>query len=51
MSQVSKEFELAKESLKKLKNDPGNDVRLKLYGLFKQVNQFKKQLYYQLSIN
>nr|XP_033790686.1 enoyl-CoA delta isomerase 2, mitochondrial-like isoform X2 [Geotrypetes seraphini] len=37
--QASQEdFERAKEQLKSLK-DPGNDVKLKLYGLFKQVSQ------------
>ena len=34
---VSKEFDDAKASLAKLKEDPGNDVKLKLYALFKQV--------------
>ena len=28
----------AKEKLSRLKEDPGNDIKLKLYGLFKQVN-------------
>lgn len=30
-------LELAAENLKSLRNDPGNDVKLKLYALFKQV--------------
>lgn len=34
---VSKEFENAKALLGTLKEDPGNDVKLKLYGLFKQA--------------
>ncbi|XP_030064558.1 enoyl-CoA delta isomerase 2 isoform X3 [Microcaecilia unicolor] len=38
--QASQEaFERAKEQLKSLKEDPGNDVKLKLYGLFKQASQ------------
>ena len=36
---VSKEFEDAKANLGKLEEDPGNDVKLKLYALFKQVPQ------------
>ena len=32
------ELEKAKERLSRLKEDPGNDIKLKLYGLFKQVN-------------
>ena len=35
---LSKEFESAKASLASLKNDPGNDAKLKLYGLFKQAS-------------
>lgn len=36
--QVSqKDFEKAQEQLKLLKNDPGNETKLKLYALFKQV--------------
>lgn len=31
------EFSKAKERLNQLKEDPGNDVKLKIYGLFKQV--------------
>ena len=41
MSHVSKKlvlFESASENLKLLKNEPGNDVKLKLYAFFKQVN-------------
>jgi Delta3-Delta2-enoyl-CoA isomerase len=34
---VTKEFEEAKANLGTLKEDPGNDVKLKLYGLFKQA--------------
>jgi len=31
------EFSHAKDRLNALKEDPGNDVKLKIYGLFKQV--------------
>lgn len=34
---VSKEFEEAKNRLGQLSEDPGNDVKLKIYALFKQV--------------
>ena len=34
---ASKEFEDAKTKLGVLKEDPGNEAKLKLYGLFKQV--------------
>lgn len=34
---ASKEFEDAKTRLGTLTNDPGNDVKLKLYALFKQA--------------
>ncbi|KAH9490096.1 Enoyl-CoA delta isomerase 2, mitochondrial [Bulinus truncatus] len=34
-----KEFEKAKERLNSLKEDPGNDAKLKLYALFKQATQ------------
>ncbi|XP_054841549.1 enoyl-CoA delta isomerase 2-like isoform X2 [Eublepharis macularius] len=38
--QVSQEdFEKAKDQLKFLKTDPGNEVKLKLYALFKQATQ------------
>ena len=33
-------LEEAKERLSVLTEDPGNDVKLKLYGLYKQVRQF-----------
>ncbi|XP_059178229.1 enoyl-CoA delta isomerase 2-like [Physella acuta] len=36
-----KDFEKAKERLNKLKEEPGNDVKLKIYGLFKQATQGK----------
>lgn len=36
--QVSqKDFQKAQEQLKLLKKDPGNEMKLKLYALFKQV--------------
>lgn len=31
------EFEKAKQRLGSLKEDPGNEAKLKIYGLFKQV--------------
>ena len=36
---ASAEFEQAVEAVKGLTDDPGNDVKLKLYGLFKQVTE------------
>jgi acyl-CoA-binding protein len=36
---ASAEFEQAVEAVKGLTDDPGNDVKLTLYGLFKQVTQ------------
>ena len=36
---ASAEFEQAVEAVKGLANDPGNDVKLRLYGLFKQVTE------------
>ena len=36
-SDVSDKFEKAKVELNTLKNDPGNEVKLKMYALFKQV--------------
>ncbi|CAL1536535.1 unnamed protein product [Lymnaea stagnalis] len=36
-----KEFEKAKERLNSLKEDPGPNVKLKIYGLFKQATQGK----------
>ena len=38
MSNLSKKFEDAKINLSKLKNDPGDNAKLKLYALFKQVS-------------
>jgi len=37
MGAFDKEFSQAKERLNTLKEDPGNDVKLKMYALFKQV--------------
>jgi diazepam-binding inhibitor (GABA receptor modulator, acyl-CoA-binding protein) len=34
---VSAEFEQAVEAVKALTTDPGNEVKLRLYGLFKQA--------------
>jgi acyl-CoA-binding protein len=36
---ASAEFEQAVEAVKGLSADPGNDTKLKLYGLFKQVTE------------
>jgi len=36
MSDLKKRFEAASQSVKKLKEDPGNDVKLQLYALYKQ---------------
>jgi diazepam-binding inhibitor (GABA receptor modulator, acyl-CoA-binding protein) len=36
---ASAEFEQAVETVKGLTTDPGNDVKLRLYGLFKQVTE------------
>lgn len=34
---TAQQFEDAKNKLSALKNDPGNEVKLKIYALFKQV--------------
>jgi acyl-CoA-binding protein len=36
MSDLTKKFEEAAAAVKKLKEDPGNDVKLQLYALYKQ---------------
>ncbi len=36
MSDLKKQFEAAAQSVKKLAEDPGNDVKLQLYALYKQ---------------
>lgn len=36
MSDLTKRFEDAVAAVKKLKEDPGNDVKLELYALYKQ---------------
>lgn len=36
MSDLKKRFEAAAQSVKKLKEDPGNDAKLQLYALYKQ---------------
>lgn len=36
MSDLKKKFEAASQSVKKLDEDPGNDVKLQLYALYKQ---------------
>ena len=37
LGDLDKEFQAASEKVKILKQDPGNDHKLKLYGMFKQV--------------
>ena len=37
MGAFDQEFARAKERLNSLKEDPGNEVKLKIYALFKQV--------------
>jgi diazepam-binding inhibitor (GABA receptor modulating acyl-CoA-binding protein) len=39
MSDLKKKFEAASQSVKKLDEDPGNDVKLKLYALYKQGSE------------
>ena len=39
MSDLSKKFEEAAAGVKKLKEDPGNDAKLKLYALYKQGSE------------
>ncbi|XP_076807823.1 enoyl-CoA delta isomerase 2-like isoform X2 [Clavelina lepadiformis] len=36
-TELSSQFEMAKAKLNTLKNEPGNDVKLKIYALFKQA--------------
>jgi len=36
MSELKKKFEAASKSVKALADDPGNDVKLQLYALYKQ---------------
>lgn len=37
MSSLTTDFKNAAEKLKQLKADPGNEIKLKLYAMFKQV--------------
>ncbi len=39
MSDLTKKFEDAGAAVKKLKEDPGNDVKLELYALYKQGSE------------
>ncbi|KAM4688970.1 uncharacterized protein O3C94_007080 [Discoglossus pictus] len=39
MQEIQEDFQKAQNNLKLLKKDPGNDVKLKLYALFKQATQ------------
>jgi acyl-CoA-binding protein len=39
MSDLRKKFEEAAAAVKKLKEDPGNDAKLKLYALYKQGSE------------
>jgi len=36
MTDTTRKFEAAAEAVKSLKDDPGNDAKLKLYALYKQ---------------
>lgn len=45
MSSLTTDFKNAAEKLKQLKDDPGNEMKLKLYAMFKQVKTlFKNSL-------
>lgn len=44
MGKYDAEFSQAKERLNALKEDPGNDVKLKIYALFKQVVHVSKDI-------
>ena len=37
-SEIDADFEQAKQTLNVLKSEPGNDVKLQIYALFKQVD-------------
>ena len=39
MSDLKAQFEAAAQSVKKLKEDPGNDAKLQLYALYKQGSE------------
>lgn len=39
MSDLKKRFEAAAQAVKKLDEDPGNDVKLQLYALYKQGSE------------
>ena len=39
MSDTRTKFEAAASAVKNLKDDPGNDAKLKLYGLYKQGSE------------
>ncbi|MCX7893965.1 MAG: acyl-CoA-binding protein [Burkholderiales bacterium] len=39
MADLKKKFAEAAEAVKKLKEDPGNDVKLQLYALYKQGSE------------
>jgi acyl-CoA-binding protein len=39
MSDLKQRFEAAAAAVKKLKDDPGNDVKLELYALYKQGSE------------
>ncbi|MFO1363210.1 MAG: acyl-CoA-binding protein [Burkholderiales bacterium] len=39
MSDLRKQFEAAAAAVKKLKDDPGNEVKLQLYALYKQGSE------------
>ena len=39
MSDLKAQFEAAAQTVKKLKDDPGNDAKLQLYALYKQGSE------------
>ena len=47
LGDIQENFKAAKEKLNTLKDDPGNDVKLKLYALFKQVSS---PIYFSFSV-
>lgn len=50
LGNLEEEFQSASERTKTLKQDPGNDHKLKLYALFKQVTRLRYIFYYRLLI-
>ena len=48
LGDLNKEFQAATARIKTLKQDPGNDHKLKLYALFKQVSLRSLNLYFHI---